>query len=58
MSGRLTRIQLNSSPNAVDLVESAKQMKEHGRNGLVLSLSVLALEEGGKLHILDVARAR
>jgi AbiV family abortive infection protein len=39
--------------NAVDLVESAKQMKEHGRNGLAVSLSVLALEEVGKLCLVD-----
>jgi len=39
--------------NAVDLVESAKQMKEQGRNGLAVSLCVLALEEIGKLYMVD-----
>jgi AbiV family abortive infection protein len=39
--------------NAVELIESAKQMKTQGRNGLAVSLSVLALEEVGKLHIMD-----
>jgi len=39
--------------NAVQLVESAKQVKAQGRNGLAISLSVLALEEIGKLHIVD-----
>lgn len=39
--------------NAVELVESAKQIKAQGRNGLAISLSVLALEEIGKLHIVD-----
>lgn len=39
--------------NAVDLVESAKQMKELGRNGLAVSLCFLALEEIGKLFMVD-----
>lgn len=39
--------------NAVQLVESAKLVKAQGRNGLAVSLSVLALEEIGKLHIVD-----
>ena len=39
--------------NIRDLVASAKLLKEHGKHAPALSLSVLALEEIGKLIALD-----
>jgi AbiV family abortive infection protein len=38
---------------AVNTVEAASILKSHGHNGLCLSLSVLAMEEIGKLILID-----
>lgn len=39
--------------NAVKIIDAARLLKLHGHNGLCLSLSVLALEEIGKLILID-----
>jgi AbiV family abortive infection protein len=39
--------------NARELIEAAKEMKAKNRSGLSLSLAVLAMEEVGKMHLID-----